>query len=302
MKVISLNEARKLRFNNLSLALGTFDGLHVGHMALINAAKSSGGEAAVFTFDSLPMELFNADPRPMRLFTLDEKVEALRTAGVDYLCAVHFDKTIAGVRHEAFIEMICRAFTPKRVIAGYNFTYGWHANGNAETLQEAGQRLGFDVCIVPPVFVEGEPVSSTRIRECLSAGSIERANKLLGYSYGVSGVVGKGRGIGHRLLYPTANLVVGKEKLLPRKGVYAVNVESGGKEYRGVCNIGVNPTVSNSGRETVEVHIIGLERELYGEELTIRFYRRIRDEIKFSDAQILKEQIARDIESVAGES
>jgi len=297
MKVVTLNEARKLSFDNLSLALGTFDGLHVGHMALINAAKSGEGKTAVFTFDSLPMELFSADTRPMRLFTLDEKVDAMRLAGVDYLCAVHFDKMIAGIRHEAFIETICSAFTPKRVIAGYNFTYGWHAQGNAETLEEAGAKCHFEVCIVPPVIVEGEPVSSTRIRECLAAGSIERANKLLGYLYHVSGVVGKGRGIGHRLLYPTANLIVDKVKLLPRKGVYAVAVESNGQKYRGVCNIGVNPTVTNSGRESVEVNIIGLERELYGEALTLHFYSRIRDEIKFSDTQTLKEQIGRDIEN-----
>ena len=301
MKVITLDEAKKLRFERLSLALGTFDGLHVGHMALIEAAKNGDSQSAVFTFDSIPMELFSADPRPMRLFTMEEKIEAMRRAGVDYLCAMHFDKAVAGIRHEAFIKMIYNAFTPKRVVAGYNFTYGWHAKGNAETLQEAGRRLGFEVCIVPPVIVEGEPVSSTRIRECLAAGSVGRANKLLGYTYSLSGIVGKGHGIGHRLLYPTANLIVGREKLLPRKGVYAVNVESGGQAYRGVCNIGVNPTVSSSGRESVEVHIIGLKRELYGESMAVRFLRRIRDEIRFSDTQTLKEQIARDIESVAAE-
>lgn len=301
MKVITLDEAKGLSFNNLSLALGTFDGLHVGHMALIDAAKSGEGESAVFTFDMVPMELFSADPRPMRLFTLDEKVEAMHRARVDYLCTVHFDKAVAGIRHEAFIDMIYNAFKPKRIVAGYNFTYGWHAKGNAETLQEAGERFGFNVCIVPPVIMEGEPVSSTRIRECLAAGGIERANKLLGYPYAISGVVGRGRGLGHRLLYPTANLTIDREKLLPRKGVYGVEILSGGQEYHGVCNIGVNPTVSSSGRESVEVHIIGLQRELYGETLTVRFCRRIRDEIKFSDPQALKEQITHDIESVEQE-
>jgi riboflavin kinase/FMN adenylyltransferase len=292
MRVITLGEAKNINFKRLSLALGTFDGLHVGHMALIDAVKSGKGESAVFTFDSVPMELFSDNPGPMRLFTLEEKVEAMQRTGIDYLCAVHFDKALAGMKHETFTAMIRSAFSPERVVAGYNFTYGRHAQGNVDTLQSAGEAFGFEVCVIPPVIVEGEPVSSTRIRECLVAGSVERANKLLGYEYSVSGAVGRGRGIGHRLLYPTANITVNKEKLLPRKGVYEVNIAADGNEYRGLCNIGVNPTVSSGIRESVEVHVIGLEREIYGENITVRFKRRIRDEIKFPNAQALKEQIA----------
>lgn len=298
MRVITLGDAIDIQFERLSLALGTFDGLHTGHMALINAAKSGQGESAVFTFDSVPMELFSEDPRPMRLFTLEEKIEAMGRAGVDYLCAIHFDKTIAGMKHEPFTDMICGAFSPERVIAGYNFTYGRHAEGNVDTLQLAGEACGFGVCVIPPVFVEGEPVSSTRIRECIAAGSVERANKLLGYEYSVSGNVVRGRGVGHKMLFPTANIEVSKEKLLPRKGVYAVGIVLNGHEHMGVCNIGVNPTVSCGTRETVEAYIIGMERDLYGENITVRFKRRIRDEVRFPDAQSLKEQISRDIESV----
>ncbi len=299
MKVISLDEAGSIRFNRLTLALGTFDGLHVGHMALIEAAKSGAGESAVLTFDSLPMEVFSADPRPIRLFTMREKTEAIKNAGVDYLCAVHFDKAFAGMKHEAFAEMIRNRFSPERIIAGYNYTYGCRALGNVNTLQQEGTALGFKVSVIPPVIVEGEPVSSSRIRECLAAGDVEHANKLLGYAYSVSGKVGRGRGIGRRLLYPTANIVVPKEKLLPRKGVYNVDISVGGLCCRGVCNIGVNPTVSGKNRESVEAHIIGLSQKIYGEEVTVRFKKRIRDEIKFSDIQSLKEQIARDIESVS---
>ncbi len=298
MKIISLNEAKAIKFNNISLALGTFDGLHIGHMALIEAVKSGRGESAVFTFDMLPMEFFNDDPRPMRLFTMEEKSQALCAAGIDYLCTVHFDKAFAGMKHNAFAKMIRDTFFPKRVVAGYNFTYGRRAMGNVDTLQLAGEELGFEVCVIPPVIMEGEPVSSSRIRECLAAGSVEQAKKLLGYAYSVCGIVGKGRGIGCKLLYPTANIIVNKEKLLPRKGVYEVDIAVCGSSYRGVCNIGVNPTVSNAGRESVEAHIIGLKQEVYGEAVIMRFKRRIRDEIKFSDTQSLKEQIARDIESV----
>jgi riboflavin kinase/FMN adenylyltransferase len=245
------------------------------------------------------MELFSADSRPVRLFTLEEKIAAIRNTGVRYLCAVHFDKAMALIRHDAFIGMLLSAFKPERIVVGYNFTYGRHAQGSAETLQYAGEKFGFEVCVIPPVIAEGEPVSSTRIRECLAAGSIERANRLLGYEYSVSGIVGRGRGIGSRLLFPTANVTVDREKLLPRKGVYEVGVTAGGTVYRGVCNIGVNPTVSSGARESVETYIIGLEQEMYGEIISLHFKKRIRDEIKFADSQTLKAQIARDIASVA---
>jgi riboflavin kinase/FMN adenylyltransferase len=298
MKVVTLEQASEIHFERLSLALGTFDGLHIGHMALIEAAKNGPGQSAVFTFDSVPMELFSADGRPLRLFTMEEKTDAIRRSGVDYLCAVHFDKAMASIRHETFVEIIRSAFCPERIVVGYNFTYGKRAQGNAETLQIAGETMGFEVSVIPPVIVEGEPVSSTRIRECLAAGSVERANRLLGYEYSVSGTVGKGRGIGHRLLYPTANITVSRQKLLPRKGVYEVGIDIGSEQFRGVCNVGVNPTISGSGRENVEAYAIGLEREIYGETIKLRFKRRIRDEIRFSDTQALKEQIARDIGSV----
>jgi riboflavin kinase/FMN adenylyltransferase len=298
MRQISLEDAKNIRFDKLSLALGTFDGLHVGHMALIEAVKGGRGESAVFTFDSVPMELFNADTRPMRLFTLEEKAAAFRFTGIDYLCAVHFDRAMAAVRHDVFLGTLIRAFHPERVIVGYNFSYGRRAEGNAETLQAAGDALGFEVCVIPPVMFEGEPVSSTRIRECLLAGRVERVGMLLGYSYSVGGVVGHGRGIGHKLLYPTANIEVSHEKLLPRKGVYEVSVIAEGQKYRGVCNIGVNPTVSKGSRETVETHIIGLDRDLYDQHITIQFIRRIRDELRFPDAQSLREQITCDIESI----
>ena len=298
MKIIDLKQAKRTRFKDLSLALGTFDGLHLGHMALIDALKAYDGHSAVFTFDSLPMDLFSADHKPMRLFTIDEKKEAFEQTGIDYLCITHFDKRFADMDKDQFTRMLKKVFSPKHVIAGYNYTYGRHAAGNGDTLTAQGQKLGFETHIIPPVIFDGEPVSSTRIRECIAAGGIERANALLGYAYDIRGTVHRGQGIGESLGFPTANISVAREKSIPRRGVYATHVLVGGQRYRGVCNIGVRPTVSNSMKESIEVHILDLNRDIYGEEIVIYFDRRIRDERRFTSQDELITQINRDIESL----
>ena len=152
--------------------------------------------------------------------------------------------------------------------------------------------------VIPPVIFDGEPVSATRIRECITAGRIKRANTLLGYRYSVMGIVGRGRGIGNSLGFPTANLCVPKEKIVPMRGVYSVDVLVDGDMYKGVCNVGVNPTVSSDKRESIEVHIISLSQDLYGQTVTIFFNKRIRDERKFSGTDALIEQIRMDISTI----
>jgi riboflavin kinase/FMN adenylyltransferase len=299
MKVISIAQAKQIQFDNVALALGTFDGLHIGHMALINAAKQAGAHSAVFTFDSLPADYFYGEHRPMRLMTLDEKITAFEKAGVDYLCLTHFDKKLAGIDKDKFSAMLHDIFNPVAVIAGYNYTYGKDAKGDADTLIMAGERYGFRVQVIQPVISDGEPVSATRIRECIESGHVERAAKLLGYSYALTGKVGTGRRIGtNKLGFPTANLISPPEKIIPLRGVYGVTVNAEGSEYKGVCNIGVNPTVSNGARETIETHIIGMSDDLYDKIITINFEKRIRGEKKFSSIHELKTQIQRDIDSL----
>ena len=298
MKVITLEQAKKTSFNNISIALGTFDGLHIGHMALIDAVKKGSGQSAVFTFDSLPVDLFNADHKPMRLFTLEEKIAAFEKTGIDYLCIASFDKEFAGMDKNVFAGMLIDIFKPVCIIAGYNFTYGRHALGNADTLLDFGQAHGCRVEVIAPVIFDGEPVSSTRIRECIMAGSIEKANKLLGYSYSLTGAVGKGTGIGSRMIFPTANILPSKEKVVPLRGVYAVGVDIDDRTYQGLCNIGVKPTVSSGVKETIEVYIVALSENLYGRTITVRFNKWIRDEKKFGSPDELKAQIARDLTQI----
>ncbi len=300
MKVINIAQAKQIQFDNVALALGTFDGLHIGHMALIDAVKTGGTQSAVFTFDSIPADYFYGEHRPMRLMTLEEKIAAFEQTGIDFLCLTHFDEKLAGIDKDKFAAMIHDVFKPVAVIAGYNYTYGRDAKGDADTLQKAGEIYGFKVQVIEPVISEGEPVSATRIRECIEAGNVERASKLLGYSYALTGKVGSGRRIGtNKLGFPTANLIAPAEKIIPLRGVYGVSVSAQGGEYKGVCNIGVNPTVSNGARETIETHIIGMSDDLYEKTITIRFDKHIRGEKKFGSIEELKAQIQRDIESIS---
>lgn len=298
MEILTIDQAKKTSFNELSIALGTFDGLHRGHLELVDAAKRKPGQSAVFTFDALPMDLFQKDHKPMRLFTNDEKISAFKKTGIDYLCIAHFDKEFAGIEKTDFVYMLVNSLKPVNLIAGFNYTYGKNAEGNVELLQQKGTELGFSVEVIPPVNIDGAPVSSTRIRESISAGDIENANHLLGYTYSMSGIVEHGKGIGTKKIVPTANILVPKEKIIPKDGVYSVNVKIGNVAYKGICNIGTNPTVSSDAKQTIEVHILSFDSDIYDKNITIEFNRRIRAEKKFDSVEQLKEQIRKDIDSI----
>lgn len=298
MEILTIDQAKKTSFNELSIALGTFDGLHRGHLELVDAAKRKSRQSAVFTFDALPMDLFHKDHKPMRLFTNDEKISAFEKTGIDYLCIAHFDKEFAGIEKTDFVYMLVNSLKPVNLIAGFNYTYGKNAEGNVELLQQMGTELGFSVEVIPPVNIDGAPVSSTRIRESISAGHIENANHLLGYTYSMSGIVEHGKGIGTKKIVPTANILVPKEKIIPKNGVYSVNVKIENEAYKGICNIGTNPTVSTDAKQTIEVHILSFDSDIYDKNITIEFNRRIRDEKKFDSVEQLKEQIRKDIDSI----
>lgn len=298
MQILTIEQAKNTHFNNLSIALGTFDGLHRGHLALVDAAKRKPGQSAVFTFDALPMDLFQKDHKPMRLFTNDEKVSAFEKIGIDYLCIAHFDKEFAGIEKRDFVHMLVNSLKPVSLVAGFNYTYGKNAEGNVDLLKQMGTELGFSVEVIPPVNIDGAPVSSTRIRESISAGDIENANHLLGYTYRISGVVEHGRGIGTKKIVPTANILVPKEKIIPKNGVYSVNVKIENEDYKGICNIGTNPTVSTDAKQTIEVHILSFDRDIYNQSVSVEFKKRIRDEKKFDSVEQLKKQIQQDIENM----
>lgn len=295
MKTITLEQAKNIEFKKATVALGTFDGLHVGHIALINAAKKHNGDTIAFTFDTLPVDLFQSHHRPMQLFTMNEKIEAFSKIGIDYLCFTRFDKSFAGMDKLDFEKLLAAYFSPVSVIAGYNYTYGYHAKGTADLLQKDSALLGYKVEVIPEVLLEGIAVSSTKIRECLWAGQVETAAKLLGYGYSMSGTVVHGKGLGASLGFPTANISVAQEKIVPKNGVYGVNVIVGSKTFAGVCSVGVNPTIEKHAKRTIEAHILDFDRDIYDEVITVTFKKRIRDEVRFDNTRQLTEQIQKDI-------
>lgn len=298
MDVISLNQIKQKHYGRFSVALGAFDGLHIGHMALIEAVKNSPGKSAVLTFEPLPAEYFGG--RSLRLFTKEEKIAAFEKAGIDILCIAEFDDAFAQKSCEEYEKTLADYFSPFVIVAGYNYTYGLDAKGNADSLIESGKKLGFDVKIIPPVISGGQTVSASRIRSNLESGDVAAAAELLGRPYTLSGSVESGRGIGSsKLGFPTANLCVPEQKIIPKSGVYSVNICHNGDCYKGVCNIGYNPTVAdNNTKKSIEIHILSLSENIYRHNITAHFIKRLRDEKKFGSIEELKAQIKRDIRSI----
>ena len=279
------------------LALGMFDGVHVGHQALLaqaaQAARALDAQTVAFTFTDAPGKLLHLPVTS--LCTPDQRKRWLTEAGADRVDMVDFTRDFADLSPEAFVEYLQARYDVAALAAGFNYTFGKYGAGTAKTLRELGEQHGFEVLIAEPVLVDAEPVSSTRIRALVSEGRMEEAGGLLGRPYTMTGPVVNARRIGHALGYPTANVETG-EQLLPPDGVYATNAFSKGMDYPAVTNVGKNPTVAGQ-RRTVETYILNEDMSLYGSELSIAFLSRLREERTFSSLKALSEQIGRDVEA-----
>ena len=277
------------------LALGMFDGVHVGHQALVRqaaeAAKALDAQTVAFTFTDAPGKLLRLPVTS--LSTPDQRKRWLEAAGADRVDMVDFTQSFADLSPEAFIEYLQERHHIAALAAGFNYTFGKYGAGTAETLKELGEKHGFRVLIAEPVLVGGEPVSSTRIRTLVNDGKMEAADQLLGRPYTLAGTVVSARHIGHVLGYPTANLGTG-EQLLPLDGVYATLARVNGADHPAVTNVGRNPTVAGK-RRTVETYILNEELSLYGAELSVAFLSRLREERAFASLDALSEQIGRDV-------
>ena len=280
------------------LALGMFDGVHVGHQALLRrlaqeAARALSAQTVAFTFADAPGKLLHL---PVTcLSTPDQRTRWLREAGADRVDMVDFTQSFADLSPEGFIAYLQDRYGVAALAAGFNYTFGKYGAGTAETLKKLGEQHGFQVLIAEPVLVAGEPVSSTRIRALVNEGRMEDARQLLGRPYTLMGSVVSARRIGHALGYPTANLAAG-EQLLPVDGVYATYAMTDGVAYPAVTNVGPNPTVAGK-RRTVETYILNEELSLYGKELSVGFLARIREERTFPSLEALSEQIGRDVQA-----
>lgn len=284
------------------IALGFFDGVHLGHQALLRRTMERGGEQgltpAVFTFDRPPREVVTGLPVPL-LTTAEERRRTARRLfpGIEVLI-VPFDRTMMAMPWEAFVEMLAGEYRAGWLVAGHDFRFGHKNTGNAALLKEKAAALGMGCDIIPAVTLNGVTVSSTHIRALLERGEAEEAARFLGRPFAVSGPVRHGKGIGSsRLGRPTVNLIPGERQLIPAFGVYAARVLVDGRNYPAVTNVGVRPTVDTDGGVTVESHLLESAGELYGAECRVEFGKMLRPERRFGSLEELREQIGRDAEA-----
>jgi len=280
--------------NVTGLAIGVFDGVHLGHQAVV---KSLEGKVAALTFEPHPLAIIAPDRVPPRLTTLEQKVAYLRAQGTVAVIAVKFDEDLRKLSPAAFVDEIARVFPDlKQVAIGESWSFGRNREGNAARLAELAKSHGFTVRAIAPVLLEGAPVSSTRIREAILQRRFADATRLLGRSHAVTGLVSHGDERGRTLGFPTANLT-GVEQLLPPRGVYAVKARVAGNltKYRAVMNLGQRPTFTSNGTDSLEVHLLDFNADLYDQRLWVSDFTWIRDEQSFPNADALKVQIAADI-------
>ena len=280
------------------VALGTFDGVHRGHRSLIRSAKRLAEEMGVplrvCTFNRHPLEVLRPDDPPELLSTLPEKASQMCRLGVDEMELVAFDRTVADMEPEAFLDRLRSEMDVRAVVAGWNYSFGRKGRGNADLLTEDGRIHGYRVLIVPPESLEdGTAISSSLVRMKLREGKISEATDLLGREYTITGTVAQGKHQGHMLGFPTANIAPWKRKALPKYGVYTCLLETEGDMLPAVANIGVQPTIP-SGNVTVEAHILGAAPALYGQKVRLTLLAMLREEKKFSSPEALRTQIEKD--------
>ncbi|NLB73701.1 MAG: bifunctional riboflavin kinase/FAD synthetase [Firmicutes bacterium] len=282
------------------VALGTFDGVHLGHREIlrrcVSLAKQENVPSVVFTFHEHPLEVIRPQFAPELLTDLEDRLTLFEEAGIENTVIARFDDETARATPEEFArEILVDSLRAKWVVVGFNYTFGWKAEGNARSLKDLGEMHGFDVHVSKPVAVDGTIVSSTRIRTALAKGDVETACEMLGRPFSIKGKIVKGDSRGKTLGYPTVNLDVPREIALPQRGVYAACVCLEGRMFGAVTNVGTRPTFHGKGT-TVETHIIGFEGDLYGETLRVLFAKRLRDEMKFASGDALAYQISQDVE------
>jgi len=288
-------------FPELTLTIGSFDGVHLGHRRILDrlneATRAHGGSSGVMTLRPHPREFFNPEHAPNILTTPEKKAALLRESGVDVLFILPFTAQVANLDRCEFLEKIvlgrCKA---RRLVVGHDFAFGRGARGNYDYLKEAAPEYGIGVEQVPPLILGGERVSSTLIREYVLQGDLEQVELYLGRKYSLMGRVISGRGMGAKLGWPTANIAPGNHAI-PMHGIYVAEALLGGKKWQAAVNIGIAPTIRHEDI-MVEAHLLDFEGDLVNQTLELVFHKRLRPEKKFASHEALSAAIAEDVAAV----
>ena len=284
----------------LFLAIGVFDGVHLGHQAVISTsaehARAAKGTPVVVTFDPHPEKILRPDKAPHLLTATPHKIALIRALDVHHLLIIPFDGQFAATEPEDFVHRLVQHSKPLREICvGHEWSFGRNRRGNLQLLKKLGAQFDFNVVGIPPVSVNGEIVSSTTIRNAVETGDLKKAATMLGREYTILGTVVHGDDLGNRIGFPTANLSAHSEQF-PPNGVYFAEAKLDGVVYPGVVNLGYRPTVSSSRDRILEVYLLDFKRDIYGKDLELRFIRYLRPEKKFENVDALVRQIESDVQ------
>lgn len=291
------NKAFDKESKNNYIALGSFDGLHLGHLSLIEKAKDlavkNNGKSIIFTFKNHPRKFLNTTNKIQLIMTNEEKIDILQNEEVDIIAFKAFDEKIMKMMPDEFIRWLCKSYNVKGIIVGFNFKFGYKNLGDVETLEKFQKEYKYKLYVMKPYTMQDEIISSTSIRKELLDGNVKKAFNMLSRPYMLSGKVIDGKKLGRTIGFPTANLEINKEKVIPKKGVYYTNVKIDEKTFKGITSVGNNPTV-NGQELTLETYILNFNEDIYGKEIKVYFIDRIRDEIKFNNINELVAQLKKD--------
>ena len=291
------NKALDEESKNNYIALGSFDGLHLGHLSLVRKVKSlaeeNDGRSIVFTFKNHPRTFININNKVELIMTNEEKINVLQKEGIDILAFKDFDEKMMKMMPDEFINWLCKTYNVKGIVVGFNFKFGYKNLGDVQLLKKFEEEYRYKLYVMEPCKIEEEIISSTTIRKELADGNVRKAFNMLSRPYMLSGKVIDGKKLGRTIGFPTANLEINKQKVIPKKGVYYTNVKINEKIFKGITSVGNNPTV-NGQELTVETYILDFSNDIYGKEINIYFIDRIRDEIKFNNINELIEQLKKD--------
>lgn len=285
---------------NTIVTIGTFDGVHLGHQKiikrLVEIKQKQGGQTLLFTFDPHPRKVLFPEQELKLITTTEEKCDLLKQFGIDNVLVYSFTKQFSQTPAVNYIsDVISKGLKTKTLVIGYDHRFGSNREGNINTLKAVSENYNFDVEEILAHEINQLNVSSTRIRKAIEEGDIVTANEFLGYSFFITGEVVKGKQLGRTIGYPTANIAISNpDKLIPKIGVYAVNVFHNGIKYRGMLNVGINPTTDTDLKLKVEVNIFEFNQEIYGDVIKVEFLKRIRNEEKFANLDELKQALAND--------